>query len=364
MLRRGTHDTQYPSYSSGSRRDWRVAPGNRRRRRGGLGLLGRRAAVAGALLLFVSATVFFYARLGGDAGDGASPPSAPLPAEEGSRRPTEAFCRRPRPPVVCAHGGDSTNHPPNTMEAFRAALAGGAGCAEVDVAASKDGVLFVLHARELSSLLSRHESGGNAWDLAGRPAEVGLFHAAEIDSLQFASGERVARASDVVAALSADGRVSTIILDVKTRADSEGNENVVEMVARTKRLVDGAGCGRKCVVWGKSDGVIEGLHRTGRPGELLGLTVMPGGEGEGLGDPSRLDATSSPAYVATHYESAASVVRWRERTSSSKRVFGWTANTDAITRTLLDAAVDGLVTNFPVKVRSQVEREQNLCQDT
>ena len=90
----------------------------------------------------------------------------------------------------------------------------------------------------------------------------------------------------------------------------------------------------------------------------------PGGEGEGLGDPSRLDATSSPAYVATHYESAASVVRWRERTSSSKRVFGWTANTDAITRTLLDAAVDGLVTNFPVKVRSQVEREQNLCQDT
>ena len=282
------------------------------------------------------------------------------------------------------------------MEAFRAALAGGAGCAEVDVAASKDGVLFVLHARELSSLLSRHESGGNAWDLAGRPAEVGLFHAAEIDSLEFASGERVARASDVVAALSADGRVSTIILDVKTRADSEGNENVVEMVARTKRLVDGAGCGRKCVVWGKSDGVIEGLHRyvptpppilvemdlfcvltlfssllraplqprTGRPGELLGLTVMPGGEGEGLGDPSRLDATSSPTYVATHYESAASVVRWRERTSSSKRVFGWTANTDAITRTLLDAAVDGLVTNFPVKVRSQVEREQNLCQDT
>ena len=319
-----------------------------------------------------------------------------MPAEEGSRRPTEAFCRRPRPPVVCAHGGDSTNHPPNTMEAFRAALAGGAGCAEVDVAASKDGVLFVLHARELSSLLLRHESGGNAWDLAGRPAEVGLFHAAEIDSLQFASGERVARASDVVAALSADGRVSTIILDVKTRADSEGNENVVEMVAHTKRLVDGAGCGRKCVVWGKSDGVIEGLHRyvptpppilvemdlfcvltlfssllrappqprTGRPGELLGLTVMPGGEGEGLGDPSRLDATSSPAYVATHYESAASVVRWRERTSSSKRVFGWTANTDAITRTLLDAAVDGLVTNFPVKVRSQVEREQNLCQDT
>ena len=33
--------------------------------------------------------------------------------------------------MVCAHGGDAAQAPPNTMRAFRAAVAGGVRCVEV-----------------------------------------------------------------------------------------------------------------------------------------------------------------------------------------------------------------------------------------
>lgn len=56
---------------------------------------------------------------------------------------------------MCAHGGDTTSAPPNTAAAFRASLAAGADCVEIDAALSKDGVLVVLHMRELTQLLGK-----------------------------------------------------------------------------------------------------------------------------------------------------------------------------------------------------------------
>lgn len=48
--------------------------------------------------------------------------------------PSREFCSKPRLPLVCAHGGDTTNAPPNTMDAFKAALAAGVDCVEIDCA--------------------------------------------------------------------------------------------------------------------------------------------------------------------------------------------------------------------------------------
>ncbi|KAK1646415.1 hypothetical protein QYE76_064220 [Lolium multiflorum] len=47
------------------------------------------------------------------------------------------------PPMVCAHGGDSTNAFPNSMDALRMAL---------DVSRSSDGTLFALHDRDLQRM--------------------------------------------------------------------------------------------------------------------------------------------------------------------------------------------------------------------
>ncbi|CAN1841894.1 Glycerophosphodiester phosphodiesterase GDPD4 [Linum perenne] len=56
------------------------------------------------------------------------------------------------PPLVCAHGGDTTNAFPNTVEAYRSALRSQVDCIEIDVSRSSDGVLFALHDRDLQQI--------------------------------------------------------------------------------------------------------------------------------------------------------------------------------------------------------------------
>lgn len=51
-------------------------------------------------------------------------------------------------PLVCAHGGDSTNEFPNSMAAYRSALRSQVDCVEIDVSRSLDGVLLALHDRQ------------------------------------------------------------------------------------------------------------------------------------------------------------------------------------------------------------------------
>ncbi|VAI02914.1 unnamed protein product [Triticum turgidum subsp. durum] len=53
----------------------------------------------------------------------------------------------PSPPLVCAHGGDSINAFPNSMDAFTMALDARVDCVEVDVSRSSDGTLLALHDR-------------------------------------------------------------------------------------------------------------------------------------------------------------------------------------------------------------------------
>ncbi|XP_058090018.1 glycerophosphodiester phosphodiesterase GDPD4 isoform X4 [Magnolia sinica] len=74
------------------------------------------------------------------------------------------------PPLVCAHGGDSSKSVPNTMDAYRAALLSQVDCIEVDVSRSLDGVLFALHDRDLQRM------SGNS------TAKVGYFNMNELIS--------------------------------------------------------------------------------------------------------------------------------------------------------------------------------------
>jgi glycerophosphoryl diester phosphodiesterase len=70
-----------------------------------------------------------------------------------------------RPPLVCAHGGDTIRHPPNTVEALRAAVELGADCVEVDVARTKDNRLVAMHKRDLERLAGQPGVQVGAWGL-------------------------------------------------------------------------------------------------------------------------------------------------------------------------------------------------------
>ncbi|CAI7909218.1 unnamed protein product [Closterium sp. NIES-53] len=57
------------------------------------------------------------------------------------------ICKRliQRPPLVCAHGGDSFSAPPNSLAALERAVVAGADAVEVDASLTADGHLVALH---------------------------------------------------------------------------------------------------------------------------------------------------------------------------------------------------------------------------
>uniref|UniRef100_A0A803N0Q9 glycerophosphodiester phosphodiesterase n=1 Tax=Chenopodium quinoa TaxID=63459 RepID=A0A803N0Q9_CHEQI len=112
------------------------------------------------------------------------------------------------PPLVCAHGGDSTNAFPNTMAAYRSALRSRVDCIEIDVSCSADGVLFALHDRELQRISGNHTS------------RVGYLSMKEINELDAAlqfpkvfDDQKVPTLEDALRLVS--GSVRQVILDAK-----------------------------------------------------------------------------------------------------------------------------------------------------
>uniref|UniRef100_A0A0D9XQL8 glycerophosphodiester phosphodiesterase n=1 Tax=Leersia perrieri TaxID=77586 RepID=A0A0D9XQL8_9ORYZ len=134
------------------------------------------------------------------------------------------------PPMVCAHGGDSTNAFPNSMDAFRLALDARVDCVEVDVSRSSDGVLFVLHDRDLQRM------SGNS------TAKVGFWSSDEIKALstrfqlsKSVQNQEVPKAQDVLALVSQS--VRQVILDVKVGPPSfekDLAEDVLSIIDKTQ----------------------------------------------------------------------------------------------------------------------------------
>lgn len=145
--------------------------------------------------------------------------------------------------MVCAHGGDSANAFPNSMDAFRMALDARVDCVEVDVSRSSDGELFALHDRDLQRI------SGNS------TAKVGHWSTDEIKALstrfqlsKTVQNEEVPKAEDALVLISQS--VRQVILDVKVGPPSfekDLAEDALSVIRRTN-------C-RNCLIWAKSDDI-------------------------------------------------------------------------------------------------------------
>ncbi|CAI0428641.1 unnamed protein product [Linum tenue] len=112
------------------------------------------------------------------------------------------------PPLVCAHGGDTTNAFPNTVAAYQSALRSHVDCIEIDVSRSSDGVLFALHDRDLQQISGNHT------------ARVGHFSMKELEKLDIIQqsalefGEqKIPTVADALTLVSSS--VRQVILDAK-----------------------------------------------------------------------------------------------------------------------------------------------------
>ncbi|CAI5980574.1 unnamed protein product [Closterium sp. NIES-65] len=170
------------------------------------------------------------------------------------------ICKRliQRPPLVCAHGGDSFSAPPNSLAALERAVAAGADAVEVDASLTADGHLVALHDRDVQSLLN---------DPSARVPSLVFSQVRQLDlsPLWPATSPRDAATQQVPVltlqqALQAlIGRVKHITVDVKiaTSAIAENRH----MAQRLLNVFERVGGCAECLVLSKEDQFIRHLSR-------------------------------------------------------------------------------------------------------
>eukprot|EP00898_Chlorokybus_atmophyticus_P002187 jgi/Chlat1/296/Chrsp1S03061 len=267
-----------------------------------------------------------------------------------SRVPSPVFCQRAASsvfPMVCAHGGDSGNAPPNTVNAFKLAAASQVECVEVDASVTADGALVAMHDRDLQRMShsrAHHVSNMLLHELRDMDAGTGYGHEH--------AGQKPMLLEEALLYLK--HQVSRIIVDVKTttaRSDSELAALVVDTVRRT-------GC-TNCLVWAKSDMVVQGV-KLAAPSMLAGYVVINETEAlmrEGLHQLLRMQ---TPEAVAVHFAMIDHELVTAAR-RGGKLVYGWTANSMQHMLSMLDAGVDAVVTNFPGRLQATMRDYSTRC---
>ncbi|AQK49265.1 Glycerophosphodiester phosphodiesterase GDPD4 [Zea mays] len=259
-----------------------------------------------------------------------------------------------RPPMVCAHGGDSTNAFPNSMDAFRMALDARVDCVEVDVSRSYDGVLFALHDSVAPSTLALCDLG-TTLTFVGRDlqkmsgnstAKVGHWTTDEIKALRTrfqlskrVQNEEVPMAEEALAMISQSFR--QVVLDVKVGPPSF-EKGLAEDILSLVSSVSGEQIAR-IVLSGQKVGYVVMVDKfTNRRTELVRI--------EG--------AKVAGIYHPLIHEKVMKVMRRHDR-----RVFAWTVDDSSSMKKMLYEHVDAIVTSNPSLLQQLMQETRAECME-
>ncbi|KAL5538977.1 hypothetical protein UlMin_043315 [Ulmus minor] len=248
------------------------------------------------------------------------------------------------PPLVCAHGGDSTKAFPNTIAAYKFALSSQVDCIEIDVSRSRDGVLFALHDRDLQRI-----SGNNT-------LKVGHLSMKEIKELggvhqSAADGENITKIEDALKLVS--NSVRQVILDAKVGPPSYEKglaKDILSVIERTH-------C-KNCLVWAKSDTLARDVIKQSSDVMVqVGYIVMI--------DPStglrtNLLRMKGADVVGVYHplidEKLVRIVHGRK-----KKVYAWTVDEVDSMQRMLYERVDGVVTSNPSVLQRLMQDLTTQC---
>uniref|UniRef100_A0A0A9GM87 glycerophosphodiester phosphodiesterase n=2 Tax=Arundo donax TaxID=35708 RepID=A0A0A9GM87_ARUDO len=250
------------------------------------------------------------------------------------------------PPMVCAHGGDSTNAFPNSMDAFRMALDARVDCVEVDISRSSDGVLFALHDRDLQRM------SGNS------TAKVGHWSTEEIKALSTrfqlskrVQNEEVPEAEVVLSMISQS--VRQVILDVKVGPPSfeeDLAEDVLSLIKRTN-------C-KNCLVWAKSDDLGRDIIKISKD-VVVGYIVMVDKATGRRTELVRIEgAKVAGVYHPLIHEKVIKIMHRHDR-----KVFAWTVDDSNSMRKMLYEHVDAIVTSNPSLLQQLMQETRTECME-
>jgi glycerophosphoryl diester phosphodiesterase len=238
--------------------------------------------------------------------------------------------------LVIAHRGDSKVAPENTLPAFASAIKAGADFVELDYYHSADGVPVVFHDAELDRTTDAVASwGARKIKITDRPlSELKLLDAGRWFSQQFA-GTRIPTLAEAL---------DTIQSGSMTLIERKGGDppTCIELL-KQKKLLD------RVVVQAFDWKYLEGCHQLAPDLVLAALGHNPF-------KPEQLDEIA---------KTGARVVAWEDRFTNADTIAAihargwkawvWTVDKPERVDQLVDAKIDGIITNRPTLVRSKIE---------
>jgi glycerophosphoryl diester phosphodiesterase len=237
------------------------------------------------------------------------------------------------PIVVVAHRGNSRRAPENTLSAFKAAIDDGADFAELDVQETSDGVIVVLHDRDLMRVAGDPRRISDLTFAEARKLDLGRKAAPDF------AGERIPTLAEVIAL--ARGKIK-LQIELKYYPKDRGLARKVAELIRREGFED------QCEVTSLDE---DGLMKAKRANPRLKVVALVT---YALGDPGRLDVDGLSVNTEVLSDR---LIRAARR--SGKSLYAWTVDDPRAMVRLIERGVGGMVTNAPdVLIRIRREREE------
>jgi len=228
---------------------------------------------------------------------------------------------------VIAHRGSVFAAPENTLPAIRHAIEEGADAVEVDVQLTRDGVVVLHHDYTLERL-------------AGVPLSVHELSYSELAALELYGGVvgvPTARIATLKEALQEVKGKLPIVIEIKPYG------NKLELARRTVELIRAEDMAGEVYVQSFDPEVLAAV-RAEMPELRIGQILFAA-----IGDVSGLDVD-----VYTISQTMLSDRFLRRAHERNREVWVWTVNIERNMREVLKYDVDGVITDFPAKLRSLV----------
>lgn len=238
-------------------------------------------------------------------------------------------------PKVIAHRGASGELPENTLPAFERAIEATADMIETDLHLSRDGVIVIHHDAHLERL--------------GKPGEIRDYTAAELAELNAAPAASVAeRMPTLLDLLDGFGERMEFNLELKVGA-TEPYPGIEE---RVLEAVEARGLMARMLFSSFDDGVLERLRARSPEARLAVLVSAEYPQGIF----QRAERIQAEAINPNCFLVDRPLVETAH--AAGLAVYPYTANERQEMEWLLDCGVDGVITNYPARLRALlVERE-------
>jgi glycerophosphoryl diester phosphodiesterase len=224
-----------------------------------------------------------------------------------------------------AHRGSSGTHPENTLAAFLAAADEGAQMCELDVQATRDGAVVVMHDETVDRTTDGHGAVGQLTLTEIQRLDAGAKFDAKF------SGERIPTLDEVMTAVR-----SKLGLNIEIK-EGAVERQVCELMrahdALTTSMVSSFEWQALEAVRAIDPAIRVALLAEKNPAALLEAAV------------------AMRAYAVNPRYDLVDAAICREAHHRGLQVLVWTVDVPAAMRTLIDAGVDGIMTDYPARLR-------------